>query len=269
MASAKLQKIYSTAIKFIQILFNNMGLDLFTCARIIAIDRERIGTNYGGWIIPKNEINSDSICYCAGAGEDISFDIGLIKRYSCDVYIFDPTPKAIMHLHKLRKSLESNRKMMINNNPSLFYDIPLREFIERVHYFKLGLWDRQTKMKFYCPGSTAHASYSILNLAGTEEYVESSVDRLQNIMNTHDHKKIDLLKLDIEGAEYKVIDSILDDKLDIQIICVEFDEIGNPLNVMFIWRIRKSLQKLLKFGYRIIAIESGCNFTLIKQKDSH
>jgi hypothetical protein len=34
----------------------------------------RLGTTYGGWIIPVDAgLTADSICYCAGAGEDISF----------------------------------------------------------------------------------------------------------------------------------------------------------------------------------------------------
>jgi FkbM family methyltransferase len=47
------------------------------------------------------------------------------------------------------------------------------------------------------------------------------------------HDRIDLLKIDIEGAEYKVIESILADKLDIRVICVEYDECFNPIDDRF------------------------------------
>ena len=40
----------------------------------------KLGTNYGGWIIPKNnELNDKSIIYSIGVGEDISFDLLLQK----------------------------------------------------------------------------------------------------------------------------------------------------------------------------------------------
>jgi hypothetical protein len=40
----------------------------------------RLGTNYGGWIIPKdNNLTQKSIVYSAGVGEDISFDIKFTK----------------------------------------------------------------------------------------------------------------------------------------------------------------------------------------------
>ena len=35
---------------------------------------ERLGTKYGGWILPTNTtLNENSIIYSAGVGEDISF----------------------------------------------------------------------------------------------------------------------------------------------------------------------------------------------------
>jgi len=43
-------------------------------------------------------------------------------------------------------------------------------------------------------------------------------------MNELGHRKIDLLKIDMEGAEYKVIESIIEDRLDIGVIFVEHKE---------------------------------------------
>ena len=53
-----------------------------------------IGTEYGGWTIPANYLTESSICYLAGAGEDISFDVGIVEKYGCQVLLFDPTPRA-------------------------------------------------------------------------------------------------------------------------------------------------------------------------------
>ena len=44
----------------------------------------RLGTAYGGWIIPADHgLTADSLCYCAGAGEDISFECALAEQYHC------------------------------------------------------------------------------------------------------------------------------------------------------------------------------------------
>src|SRR3954453_24062721 len=44
---------------------------------------EKIGSGYGGWIVPTAKIDRDWTCYCAGVGEDITFDLGLISRFGC------------------------------------------------------------------------------------------------------------------------------------------------------------------------------------------
>src|SRR3982751_577839 len=60
-----------------------------------------IGSGYGGWTIPVGLLDSSSVCYCAGVGTDVSFDLGLIERYGCDVFAFDPTPAAVDHVQQL------------------------------------------------------------------------------------------------------------------------------------------------------------------------
>ena len=42
---------------------------------------EKLGSSYGGWIIPVEYLNKKSICYVMGAGEDISFDFAVAKSY--------------------------------------------------------------------------------------------------------------------------------------------------------------------------------------------
>ena len=74
------------------------------------------GTRYRGWVIPITLLARDAICYCAGVGEDISFDLELAKRFKCQVFAFDPTPRAIEH---------------IRQNAS---DLP------RFRFFDYGLW---------------------------------------------------------------------------------------------------------------------------------
>lgn len=42
----------------------------------------RLGSKYGGWIVPATLVRPDSVCYCVGVGEDISFDLALIERWA-------------------------------------------------------------------------------------------------------------------------------------------------------------------------------------------
>src|ERR1700688_4742769 len=61
-----------------------------------------LGSSYGGWAIPDNYLNSNSIAYTVGVGEDITFDLALVKEYGCKVFAFDPTPIAVEFMKKTR-----------------------------------------------------------------------------------------------------------------------------------------------------------------------
>ena len=221
--------------------FQLFGLDRFSLMKAQARDDlEQMGTEYGGWVIPVGLLDKDSICYCVGCGEDISFDLSLIDRFGCDVFAFDPTPRAIEYVKKTA-----------GNNP-------------QYHLFEVGLWEKEDELKFYVPKDSAHVSHSLLNLQQTEDYISVKVNRLKNIMQQMGHSKIDLLKIDIEGAEYKVIESIVEDRLDIKIICVEYDECFNPLDRQFKARIRASIESLINSGYTLVCAQGNGNYTLVK-----
>jgi hypothetical protein len=57
--------------------------------------------------------NRYSICYCAGAGEDISFACALVERFRCQVRVIDPTPRAIQHFTNLEKAVMSGERFPV------------------------------------------------------------------------------------------------------------------------------------------------------------
>jgi hypothetical protein len=61
---------------------------------------ERLGSDYGGWSIAPAAISSEAVVYSFGIGEDISFDLALIKRFGIVVHAFDPTPRSIAWVHR-------------------------------------------------------------------------------------------------------------------------------------------------------------------------
>jgi len=204
-------------------------------------DLEKLGTAYGGWIVPIRLLDRSAICYCFGVGEDISFDLALIDRFGCSVYAYDPTPRAIQHIQQYAQDYPS------------------------YHFETLGVWDEARTLRFYAPQNPKHVSHSALNLQGTDSCFEAQCKSLAQLMAQNGHSRIDLLKLDIEGAEYRVIDSILDGDLDVSILCVEYDEAHNPLDRNYNKRIANSIRHLEASHYRIVAVDGKCNYTLVKQ----
>ena len=62
-----------------------------------------VGWRRHSYWVPEALLGPESVCYCIGAGEDISFDVELQTLYGCRVVIFDPTPYGIHHFEDLRR----------------------------------------------------------------------------------------------------------------------------------------------------------------------
>ena len=58
-------------------------------------DLVRLGSAGCGWWVPEGLIAPGGIAYCAGVGQDITFDLALIERFGCHVWAFDPTPSVV------------------------------------------------------------------------------------------------------------------------------------------------------------------------------
>jgi FkbM family methyltransferase len=203
-------------------------------------DLKEIGAEHGAWVVPTDLLNATSTCYCIGCGEDISFDIGLIEQFCCDVFAFDPTPRAVRHVERVAAQNT------------------------QYHFFEIGLWDKEDNLKFYVPKHPEHVSHSLLNLQNTDDYIVVRVKRLKCIMKEIGHNKIDLLKIDIEGAEYRVIESIIEDNIHVKVICVEYDECFNPLDGNYKLRIRASVNGLVAMGYALVAAQGNGNYTFVR-----
>lgn len=72
-------------------------------------------------MIPTKLLANSAICYCVGSGEDISFDTALVEDFGCQVFSFDPTPKAIAHVDELIKRFASGMPMLVNDDPTQVY----------------------------------------------------------------------------------------------------------------------------------------------------
>ena len=215
---------------------------------------EKLGTNYGGWIIPKQiQLTENSIVYSCGVGEDISFDLLLQEKYNTNIVLIDPTKRAKKHYDEVNKYYKINKWNFTGDIQKDYYGLlyHLKPNFEKIKYLDIGLWNEKTELKFYKQTNKNYVSQSLINGMFTHEYDIVKVDTLKNIMEKYNHEKIDLLKMDIEGAEIKVLNNMLDDNIFPEYLCIEFDlylkgkdKLGETQNI---------INRLLSNNYKILA----------------
>jgi FkbM family methyltransferase len=223
----------------------------------------RLGTGYGGWIIPADAgLDAGSTCYLVGAGEDISFDCALVREFGCRVRVIDPTPRAVQHFNQLTEAVRAGRKFAINKSATDFYDLTEAQ-LRQMSFLPVGLSDQDVELKFYMPKNPEHVSCSSVNLQKTEEYFIAQCHRMATIMAMQGDSRVDLLKIDIEGAEYSVINNLVETKLLPRLLLVEFDEAHSPLDADAGKRIGDSMRRVMGAGMRCVAVE-GSNATFVR-----
>lgn len=197
---------------------------------------ERVGSNYGGWWIPLSALAPGDVAYCAGAGEDITFDLVLCEAGIC-VTTFDPTPRAIAHVEAVAP-------------PDACF-----------RFVAVGWWDEESTLRFYAPRNPEHVSHSALNLQVTSDYFVAKVKTVRALAEELGDARIDLIKMNIEGAETRVIGSLTRDGPLPGVLCVDFDQ-PQPLRGMV-----RAIRSLRGVGYEVAKIERW-NFTFLRTADA-
>lgn len=231
---------------------------------------EALGSHLHHYHVPKGIFDFGSVCYCVGAGDDISFDIELKVRYGCHVCIFDPTPYGIDHFNELKNRVAQGLVLALKAESEHPYTYQITsEQLAAVEYVPVGVWGEKTDLAFRDSGRQDYPSFSVRFFPESETTIRAPVDRLGNLMKERGHTSLDVLKLEIEGAEYAVIDTIVEDSLDVKVIVVEFDEVFNATGMARYFRIRQSSRKLVKAGYTLVYSSENFKRTFVRNDVYH
>jgi FkbM family methyltransferase len=164
--------------------------------------------------------------YSFGVGEDISFDLGLIERFGLQVHAFDPTPRSIEWLQSQAMP---------------------PEFV----FHAYGVAGFDGNCAFLPPENPAHVSHTIVARETSRPAIEVQVHRLGTILKMLGHEQIDLLKMDIEGAEYGVLADMLACGVPVKQLLVEFHHRWPQLGIE---KTKQTILALNAAGYRIFSV---------------
>ena len=121
-------------------------------------------------------------------------------------------------------------------------------------------------IRLYDPAEPHHVSYSALNLHRKSTYIEAQVKTLRTLSEELGHDRIDLIKMDVEGAEQVVIPNMIAENILPTVFCVEYDQPLQNFSLMTwrcFWMSLRLNADLLNSGYKLVS-KNGWTATYLR-----
>ncbi|MGK2936204.1 MAG: FkbM family methyltransferase [Solirubrobacteraceae bacterium] len=186
-------------------------------------DLEEIGDlSYGGYLLPTDALSSSSVCYLAGTGTDITFDLLLIARFGCQIHAFDPVPAAARYVEVAAR------------------------YEPRLTFHPMALWRADEELQFHAPREAGFVSHSAVNLHDTPVAFSAAGRSVRSLMHELDHERVDLLKISAEGSEHAIVEGTLADGVRPRVVCIEFAQPGPVADV------HTTMRRLVHGGYELV-----------------
>lgn len=195
-----------------------------------------VGSDYGGWTIPLDAVEADWTCYCVGIGGDITFDLALTAR-GATVRAIEPVAEYVAHAAELAAG---EPRLTTHEVAVTTEDGPLRMQITH---------------------EPESRSVSSADLYDTQDYIEVPGRTLPSLMRELGDERIDLLKLDVEGAEYEIMPTLDLRALGVRVFSTQLHHTGS------VAQARALIAGLRRQGYVPVACRPVVKLTFMREED--
>lgn len=156
---------------------------------------------YFGWQVVPELLRENDIVYSIGICDDIGFETKAIECNDVNIFAFDPTPYSVDWI--------KSQKL-----PSSFHFYPWAASASDGNFF---LYPRQNKK-----GKKSKVMYTFHQESAANDGVKVQALTIESMMKKLNHDTLDVLKMDIEGAEYDVIDNLMLSSVRPRMLLIEF-----------------------------------------------
>jgi hypothetical protein len=220
-------------------IINDRWLDLVYTQKCVITDTEykRYGFGNKTHVYPKtlSGLTNESVVYCVGAGDNVLHDIEVAHQTGAHVHIFDPHPKALEHIHHVKK-LFANGGL---SSDHVLLSAPYSDYVTRlmsikiphdkIHSHSCGVATNNSSFaKFYQHDNTDDFSHSLVKNTERDVSMFIATKSLSTIMKEEKHRKIDFLSINAPGVVGDIIEDMLAKDIPLPpYLSVVFDDCWN------------------------------------------
>jgi FkbM family methyltransferase len=205
---------------------------------------ERLGTRYGGWWVDTRAVGPQPLLIDCGLGEDISFPTAFLQRFAgARVIGVDPNPRSLAYC---RARCPPDMEILANafwttTGEAIVFHLPRG----------------QDKLPKGADGVSGSLDSSHEYVEGGERIETQSVD-LDNLLCRAGRTECDVLKLDVEGAEYALLEALVASGR-IRAACQVLIEFHHGVTRHTLQDTRRIVDSLTAAGFQLIHTE-GRNY---------
>ena len=208
---------------------------------------------YDQWLYPVIQVspcyqlldvlNQDSFVIDIGLGNDADFSRALISKYQCVCYGFDPTER---HQAEIKTQMEP--------------------YGDRFKLMKLAVGSKCGNITFYESQNNVSGSVFKDHINVKKDRITSyavEVVTLDDILNRIGAKEVDVLKMDVEGAEYNILEQTSQKTLSrFKQMIVEFHH--DTVSRFGLKNTLQIIKRISDLGYKCYT-EDGRNYLFINK----